>query len=817
MAVESTLKSTEIDNGESSRQVTIAVALLSASGLGYEIILLKLLSYGVGHHFASMAISLALLGIGASGTFLTLFRKRLTERFPFWMPAGAAGFSLSVLLCPFAAFRLGFLPDSFMWDYWQIIRLAALYGILSVPFFFSGGCVGLALAVRRKSLDHIYRADLLGAGIGGAVVLASLSLLHPETALKAVSISGIAATALLLRDTFRKFRFLTPGAVLISGIMLSILPNATLSPHLSLYKPLNKALLMPGASIAAETTGLWGKNSAVTSPEIPLRYAPGMSLSSTTEPPEQMALFTDGESSGIITRFNGSFVPLAFFNDLPTALPYLLFDRPSVLVLKAGGGFPVLEALYHKARRVEAVEPNSDLNRTVDTLDEFTGGIFKEPKINRSALSPRTFLGRSEERFDIIIIPQIEGGGRIRPVTENYLMTTEGIAVMLNRLTPNGILMTTVPLEVPDRAGFKVLATVTAAIGDQDNFPGRTLAGVLSPTTFTLLVAKSPLTEAQIHIMQRYCTKRGFSLVLPGVSPQATHSEDATRYATVFDTLLGPQRTQFIRDYALDVAPPTDDRPFFNVFIKTKHMDTLLPLLKLGAMSLVDWGWILLLFTLGIAICYSTLFIIFPLLPIGRHALVEHGKLWTFFYFSFLGFAFMFLEMVSIKKLAFCLGNPVVAAGTIISAFLIFAGLGAGVSRKLCPESGTIALGIQIAVGGIIISGSTLLLLLPTLQLWLPRFPIHTQYILGALAFSPTAFFMGMPFPLGLRLLSHWSPDLIPWAWAVNGCASVVSPLLALVLAVNFGYLATAIMAAGLYLLATLAVMSKSWLNAMEA
>lgn len=800
----------DISNIGPSRLVTIAICMISASSLAYEIILLRQLAYGVGHLFASMTISLALLGIGAGGTFLTLFRSTLAERFQLWMPLGAAGFSFSVIVCPFLAFRLGFTPDSFMWDSWQFVRLAGLYGLLSIPFFFSGGCIGLALSVKHKSPDHIYRADLLGAGAGGAAVLACLSFLPPETAMKAVSLISILAATLFLMDSFRKSYLLAMGFILASAGILSILPGSALSPPLSPYKPLNRALLIPESSIVEETTGLWGRCVAVKSPKIPIRHAPGLSLFSTSEPPEQIALFSNGDPNGIVTRFDGSMNSLAFFDALPTSLPYLLFKAPSVLVLKAGGGFHVLEAIRHGARQVEAVEANDDLNKLTDRLGAFSGDIFEKAEINRSPISPRALLRRTDEQFDIIITPTGSGSGSVAPVAENYLMTMEGITDMLNRLTPHGILMATVPIENPDRTGFRTIATAIAVLKEQGISPEAKIALVLSPTTATVLVSRESFTKTQTRRMQSHCDEWGFSLVVPGSMPQPADNYDAARYAAVVDTLIAPQASRFISDYPWDITPPTDDRPFFNVHFKTTQLHEMVALLQSGAMALVDWGWVLLLATLGIAVCFSTIFILFPLLPIGRRALAGRQKLWTFTYFGSLGFAFMLLELVSIKKLAFCLGNPVVAAGCIISTFLIFAGLGAGVSRKICSNNGKYGLGIQAAVLGILISCSIVLLFLPTFQSWIARLPVIPQYVLGALVFGPTAFFMGMPFPLGLCLLSDDSAELIPWAWAVNGCASVVSPLLALMLAVNFGFLATAFLAMGLYVLSALTVVLKS-------
>ncbi|NIN38555.1 MAG: hypothetical protein GTO67_07745 [Gammaproteobacteria bacterium] len=67
---------------------------------------------------------------------------------------------------------------------------------------------------------------------------------------------------------------------------------------------------------------------------------------------------------------------------------------------------------------------------------------------------------------------------------------------------------------------------------------------------------------------------------------------------------------------------------------------------------------------------------------------------------------------------------------------------------------------------------------------------------------APLAFFMGMPFPLGLKRLSATAPGFVPWAWGINGFASVVSAVLATLLAIEFGFNVVIVLALLLYSLA---------------
>ena len=84
------------------------------------------------------------------------------------------------------------------------------------------------------------------------------------------------------------------------------------------------------------------------------------------------------------------------------------------------------------------------------------------------------------------------------------------------------------------------------------------------------------------------------------------------------------------------------------------------------------------------------------------------------------------------------------------------------------------------------------------------QLPDAVRIVISVIVIAPLAFCMGMPFPKGLAQLGLHAPDLIPWAWGINGCASVISAVLASLIANHFGFNSVIAMAILLYLIAAL-------------
>ena len=509
----------------------IAVGLVSAGVLAYEVLLARLFSIIQWYHFAYMVISIALLGYGASGTFLALAKSRLEARAPAAFALFAALFGTSAVACFALAERLPFNALELIWDPRQLLWLGALYAILIVPFFCGAVAIGLALACFAEPVGRIYRADLLGAGLGALGILGLLFLVLPSRALELVGALGLGAAALVSLGT--------PGtrvraAAYAAGAlaMAFALPSAWTALQLSPYKGLSQALRVPGAAVEARRSSPLGLLSAVRSPEIPFRHAPGLSLGNLIEPAAQIGVFTDGDGLSPITAFDGDLEPLAYLDFTTAALPYHLLERPAVLVLGAGGGADVLLALYHGAPRIDAVELNPQLVELVrERYADFAGQLYARPEVRVHVGEARGFVAASKERYDLIQVPLLDAfaaaAAGTLSLSESFVYTIEAFETYLGHLAPGGYLAITRWLKLPPRDGAKLFLTALRALERQGVAePARQLALIRSWETTTLLVKSGPLTGGDIEEIRAFADARSFDLAwYPGMA-----ASEANRY-----------------------------------------------------------------------------------------------------------------------------------------------------------------------------------------------------------------------------------------------------------------------------------------------
>lgn len=304
-----------------------------------------------------MVISLALLGYGASGSFLSGLGNRISKHFPALFSANALLFALTTVGCFLLAQRIPFNPLEIGWNPGQLWYLLALYLLLAIPFFCAANCFGLAFMVYRDEIHRIYAFDLIGAGGGALGIILLLFLAPPIVTLLLLGGIGVLATLLAIRECRLPYRW---GIVLVIVTLITVVifPERWTTLRLSEYKGLSQALQTAGAEKIVERSSPLGLISVVRNEQIPFRYAPGLSLAAPQGPPNQLGLFSDGNALGAITRFTGDWEPLSYLGYLTSALPYHLLDQPQVLILGAGGGADVLQALYHQSLTVDAVELN---------------------------------------------------------------------------------------------------------------------------------------------------------------------------------------------------------------------------------------------------------------------------------------------------------------------------------------------------------------------------------------------------------------------------------------------------------------------------
>jgi spermidine synthase len=792
-----------------------AIALTSAGLLAYEVLLTRLFSIIQWHHFAYMVISIALLGYGVSGTFLAFARERLRRHFVSVFASGAALFAVSAIAAFAIAQRLPFNALAVIWEPSQLLYLVVLYLLLTVPFACGATCIGLALATFPSDIGRTYRSDMLGAGAGALGVVAGLFVLSPSQALQAVAVLGFAAAAVAslgARSERGKWAATGYAAAALAALMI---PHSWTGLRLSEYKGLSQALLVPGAEVLTERSSPLGLLTVLRSPTIPFRHAPGLSLNNPVEPPPQLGVFTDGDGLSTITAFNGRLEPLAYLDYTTATLPYHLLERPHVLILGAGGGAEVLLALYHGAPEIDAIELNPQFVRLVkETYADFAGRLYDRAEVRVILAEARGFVAGSDERYDLIELPLVDSFATAAAGTlslaESYIYTVEAFAAYLRHLRPGGYLAITRWLKLPPRDSLKLIATALDALARSGVAePGRQLALLRSWTTTTLIVKNGPLEDADIARMRQFAEVRSFDLAYyPGMQRAEADRFNILDQAYFFDgavALLGPDREGFLDRYKFDLSPASDDRPYFFDFFKWRALPELLARRASGGAALLDWGYPILVATLVQAGALSLLLILMPLRFLRGEPAA--GRWRVALYFLAIGLAFLFVEIASIQRFILFLGHPLYATSVVLCGFLVFAGLGGGAAATLERRltAWHIAPGISaitVAVGGIALVALAQLLVLPPLfDLLMPLSDI-AKFAISLALVAPLAFCMGMPFPLALSRLAAQTPGLVPWAWGINGCASVLSAVLATLLAMSFGFRAVVLIALALYFLA---------------
>jgi spermidine synthase len=789
-----------------------SIALLSAAVIAYEILLTRLLAIVSWSSFAFMVISLALLGLGASGTAITLARDWLAARFRAVFLAGCVGFGIAAPAAFVLAQAVPFNPLEVAWDWAQLLRLLQLYLILAVPYFLAGTAIGLALTVRGEAIPALYRADLMGAGIGSALIMGALYALEPMQALALAGALAILAAAPLLRIA---------GRVCVAALLVALAslvaagawPPLTPSP----YKELSLALTRPGAQVVAERSSPLGLLTVVDSPEVPFRSAPGLSLSSTVSPPPQLGLFTDAEGLSAINRYTGDTAPLAFLDQQTAALPFHLRPRPRTLILGPGGGADVLRALAQDVPRVDAVELDPQTVKIVrDDVRDFAGPVFDDPRVHVHVAEARAFAEASRERWDLIQLSLLDSLSAaiagVQALSAGALYTHEALSAYLARLEPGGLLAITRWLRTPPRDSLKLLATAAAALRDAGVArPADRIAMIRDWATTTLIVKNGALTNAEIEALRRFATGRSFDLVwYPGM-PEA----EANRFNRMDRPILylgarallagGAAAADFAADYKFYIEPASDDRPYFFRFFKWSLLPEVPSLLRQGALTIIDSGYLILVATLIQAVVAGAILIVLPLALRRRPGTAPRRlRTPTFVYFVALGLGFFMVEMALIQYLTLVLGHPVNAVALVLAAMLVFAGLGSGLADRLerrWPHRAVTAAILAVAV--LALADLALVVSFKGALFGLP-WALKAPFAVGLIA--PLALAMGMPFPLGLRRVSRADPALVPWAWAVNGCASVAGAVAAALLAMHAGFTGVMAVALGAYGLAALAM-----------
>ena len=794
--------------------------LLSAATLTFEINLTRIFSVAQFYHFAFMIVSLALLGFGASGTFLALF-PRLRERDPArTLPLLSWGFALTAvgsyaltLYVPFDSFRIAH-------DWRQGAVLALHYVALASPFFCSGTAVGLLLAARPEDANRTYAANLTGSAAGCLLAVVAPSLVGGEgTVLLSAALGILAAFTFqspisnlrppASRPTFDVSRLIQLALALVL-LLAALHPPSFLHIRLSPYKSLSYALLYPDAELVSRRWNGFSRVDVVRSASI--RSLPGRGFVCPGEPPVQLGLTVDGDDLSPISHVPPGFTALEHTNCLLTALPYRLRAGSNALVLEPRGGFDVLTALAEGAQRVTAVEANPLIVEAVRAQGAWAGNLYDDPRVTvvteegrayaRRARAASLPFTRERERYDVVLLslttPQRTVTSGAYSLAEEYRYTVQAFSDYLARLDEGGLLVVTRWLQVPPSETIRAFALSVEAVERARGDPKASIVALRSYQQMLILVRRGPFTDEELEAVRAFAAPRAFDLVyLPGIHPDEVNRynvmPEPDYYRACTGLLETEDREAWYRAYPFDVEPPNDDRPFFGHFFKWEQAPEALAMAGHTWQPFGGAGYFVLLGLLALALLAAAVLVLLPLAVRGpfdfaQGEWVGRGKVMvaTLGYFALLGLGYLCVEIPLLQQFILFLGHPAYAMATVLFALLLFSGLGSLLSRRVPLRLVLILL--PALVGGYALG-------LPALFTATLAAPLGGRLAIAVVALAPPGLLMGMPFPKGLALLEQGPPALVTWAWGVNGATSVVASILAALLALSLGF--SAVLAVG--------------------
>ena len=733
-----------------------------------------------------MVISMALLGFGAAGSMLAIFQKKLVNHIeillPFLMTGTAIAMSLVTDVSQMSFIRF----DSYLLfaEYIHIGRLLFTYLLFFIPFFLGALAIGLVFIKYVDDVGKIYFANLLGSGAGGIVALLLIWFFFPKQMPAFIAILPVLAVLIIIPKNKRRLHI---GFALVA---VAVITWKCLYPPqliLSEYKDLSKTLLLPDAKITLTKTSPYGVVQMVSSSV--LRYAPGMSLTAQKTAQIKMAAFINGDWIGAVTDWKKSDTSM-ILDYTTSALPYIMVKRNNVLVVQAGTGIDVAHAVSRGVKNIVAVEANPViLSILQNQLAGETDSLFSNPGVSVHNLEPRTFLSMDTSHFDLVALPIVGtfgGSSGLHGMKEQFILTKEAFREMWLKLNAGGVISVTSWMDYPIRNPLKILATMVEVLKESGiQNPKDHIAAIRSWGTISFVMTRSSLQQNEINNIRSFCEEMMFD---PAILPQL-NTEERARYNQFQDDLFfeyvdkifSSEKEAFFADYDFNIIPATDNKPYFSQYIKWSNFNRLAEIFGNRSLPFFGIGYLLVIITFIQILLASFLLIVQPLFKIKWKG---KSKASIILYFSGIGLGYMFVEMVFIQRFILYFGNPVYAASAVITSLLIFSGLGSYHSNYFSRNRKWLLMVFTFIV---LMLFAYSFILTPILQQTV-HVNLFLKLLIVILITAPLAFCMGIPFPAGLSHISKMNREVVPWAWGINGCVSVISTALATMVAVEMGF-----------------------------
>ncbi len=762
------------------RGIYVGVALTTLATLLFELSLTRIFSVVFYYHFAFLAISIALFGLGAGGVFSYALAARRSDLYLKLSSLAAAAAVLTIAALGWLLSRED--PGG--------AELGAVYFLSALPFFCAGTLLSLVISETIQRVHRVYFADLLGAAAGCLALVPLLDLVGgPNTVLAAAVVyAGSAHLWSRLSNSRAAQRFTGALAIAVLALLVGNWQGRFLDVRHAKGRDLR---------LQQERFVKWNSFSRVA---LAGDVGSGM-------------IYIDADASTGIPAFDFDRLSEADRREalkLGPSLPYWLRPGAKTLVIGAGGGWDVARALASGSRDVTAVEINPIIADTImrDRFAHYSNNLYRRPEVRVFVEDARTFVRRSAEKYQVIQATLVDTWAATAAgafaLSENNLYTVEAFREYLKHLEDDGLLAFTRWGLEPPRESLRVVSLAAAALATLGGTePWRHIAVIREGTAAEasgwgaldhILISRRPLADEDLARLRRFVSERGLRLVylpderLPGPFTEMLRSTD---------------RRRFFARYPFDVSPVPDNRPFFFYTVQRRDLWRLLnPVAPSSADYQSNRAVPLLFASLAASLAAVAIILILPPLML-RQKMPRQPGIWRLLtYFIFIGAGYIMIQVSLVQKFVLLLGRPTYALTIIIFSMLLSSGLGSYFSRRVAGACGERLSAVLVAITVLVCFLA--LAQGPVLEAAL-TWPMILKPALTVLLVAPAGFLMGMPFPIGLSVLEARSPHAVRWAWALNGAASVLGSVAAIALAIHLGMRETLLAGGGMYLAACVA------------
>lgn len=754
-------------------QIYLGVALTTLATLILELSLTRLFSVVFYYHFAFLAISIALFGLGAGGVLSYLFASKTGKTFQTlgWLS------TVNALLVPGSLLFLLTRQKEF-----DNLTLAVVYFTSALPFVIAGAVVSLAISETIERVDRVYFYDLIGAAGGCLLLVPFLDFFGGPTTVLAAGVLFAAAGAIWFHLVGRIQG--RAGAVLLALALTSVIV-------LNFKKPVIEVKFAKGQALPQESFVKWNSFSRI-----------GLV-------PDKRWIVIDADASTGIASYDFDNLTEEQRRDLLSqgpALAHRLKRGAKTLIIGAGGGYDVARALAAGSKDVTAVEINPIIATTImrERFPDLSQRLYFRPEVKVAVEDGRSFIRRSEEKYQIIQATLVDTWASTAAgafaLTENNLYTTDAFYDYLSHLTDDGILAFTRWGFEPPRESLRLISLAREALlrlGETNPrlhfFVTRENMQQINQwgATDTVVITRKPMRPDMMPGIVAQAGNAGLTAVYwPG-----------TPFPSAFAQYLNsPDPKAFYESYPYDVSPVSDNKPFF---FYTVQPGDILEFLRSAYRSSADYkinrAVPLLFGLLAVSILATLVTLALPPLLLGARLPAEKGVRRFLMYFVAIGTGYILIQVALIQKFVLFLGHPTYALTVIIFSMLVSSGLGSYYSRRVLkgsPERWR-----QVLMVVTIVVGALALVAGPVTSFGV-GWPLWWKALVAVVLIAPAGFLMGIPFPTGLGYLEKTHSSSVRWAWSLNAASSVMGSACSMFFALYLGLQMTLLLGGAMYLLA---------------